>query len=130
MTTMTMHKQGDPSNATLQVSPPDNRSVSTIKDTLGRVISIQEPSILQESRLVRSLGEAASNAAYMTAYALPAAMVTKIDDYDVIFPVSQVHLDILMGLLGREGMGAVMDHLIASAKVAGVGEEAPETIKK
>lgn len=122
MTTMTID---DPT------SPPSNKpSATKITDKMGRTLTIKDPTIMQESRLVRVLGEAASNAAYMTAYALPAVMVVDIDGEEFPFPHNQVTLDYLIQQLGREGMGAVMDHLIATAEAAKAAGEAAATIKK
>lgn len=129
MVTITRHTPD--SDGTVDLSPPSHKPRSNqIKDKLGRILTIQEPSILQESRLVRTLGETASNAAYMTAYALPAIMVTAINDDEVFFPANQLQVDALIQRLGREGMGAVMDHIITSAEANTAGAEVGATIKK
>lgn len=99
----------------------------TVKDALGRTLTIQEPSILDESRLVRALGEAALNQAYMVSYALPAAMVVDVDGEFMHVPVNQAQLDGRIQMLGREGMKAVMDYVINRADAAEGGQE---TVKK
>jgi len=69
--------------------PAPGTPKTVITDNTGRRLTIQQPSILWESRLVRAMGDAAMNAAYMTGYALPAAMVVDIDGNGVPFPVTQ-----------------------------------------
>jgi hypothetical protein len=123
MAKMTLDLNGDPISS--------NKPTATkIVDKQGRTLTIQDPTIMWESRLVRMLGESASNAAYMTAYALPAVMVVDIDGEPIPFPSNQIQLDSLIQQLGREGMGAVMDHLIATAEAAKAGGEAAATVKK
>ena len=90
-----------------------------VNDSKGRRLKIKQPDILKESRLVRVMGEASMNAAYMTGYVLPAAMVVEIDGEAVPFPSSEREVEACMQRLGREGMTAVMEHMSAQAEKAG-----------
>lgn len=93
---------------------PDNIAM----DARGRKLKIDEPDILTESRLVRAMGDAAMNAAYMQTYVMTAALVVEIDGEKMPFPMSPLQVDAAITRLGRDGMAAVMDHLIAKAKKA------------
>lgn len=87
-----------------------------ITDSKGRKLKIVEPDILSESRLVRALGDASSNAAYMSSYVLPAAMVVEIDGTPVPFPMTEREVDAAIQSLGRHGLIALMNHFVAVAK--------------
>jgi hypothetical protein len=84
-----------------------------VTDSRGRRLKIKRPDILQESRLVKTMGEASTNQAYMTGYVLPAAMVVEIDGEAVQFPNSQREVDASITRLGREGIEAVLNHFIS-----------------
>lgn len=101
---------------------------NTVTDKLGRKLTIKEPSILQESRLVRTVGADSANAPYMHGYVMPACMVTAIDGDPVMFPYSEIQIEAQIQRLGREGMAAVMDHILETAKATTV--EVSEEIKK
>lgn len=81
-----------------------------ITDAKGRKLRIREPDILTESRLVRSLGDAASNVAYMYGYVFPAAMVVEIDGQPMPFPMTEREIDAAIQQIGRHGLLAVMKH--------------------
>ena len=96
----------------------DQRSISAaltegvvIADSKGRRLKLKRPTILQESRLVRALGEFAENPTYLNAYALPCAMVVEIDGEAIIFPTSQLTVDGAIQRVGREGMTAVIEYI-------------------
>jgi hypothetical protein len=108
--------QASPSKA----APPESNS-TVIVDSTGRQLKIREPSIIDESRLVRMMGEAATNAAYMTGYVMPAVLVVEIDGDPVIFPARQSEVEAAIKRLGREGMSAVLVHITRMA-----GERADE----
>jgi hypothetical protein len=84
-----------------------------IVDSLGRKLTVREPGILDESRLMRLLGEAATNTAYVLCYVMPVAMITSIDDLKTFLPSSQLELDARIETVGRAGIAAVMKHLEA-----------------
>lgn len=104
------------------VEPETKDGSTVVVDSKGRRISIREPTILQESRLVRMMGEAGTNAAYMTGYVLPAAMVTAIDGEAVFFPLNQMQVEAMIERLGREGMGIIMQHIVDGAKDQGAAD--------
>lgn len=99
----------------------------TVVDARGRRLSIREPDILQESRLVRLMGDSSMNAAYMHGYVMPAVMVASIDGVAMPFPSTVLEVEAAIQVLGRDGMESVMSHVIANAK-AGGGEA--ESVKK
>jgi hypothetical protein len=103
-----------PSNTPPKPAALADRTV--VIDAKGRRLTIREPDLLQESRLVRALGEAAGNTNYVMLYCLPAAMVVKIDDDDMVFPTNQMQVEAAIQAVGREGMTAVMEHLTSAAK--------------
>ena len=97
------------------VAKPD----PVVVDDKGRRLSVREPDILQESRLVRLMGDAAMNAAYMNGYVMPAVMVSAIDGVAMPFPSTVLEVEAAIQVLGRGGMEAVMSHVIVSAKAGG-----------
>lgn len=94
-----------------------------ITDINGRRLTIREPNLLQESRLVRALGDDSNNVNYLMVYAMPAAMVVKVDDNDMVFPHNQITIDAAIGILGREGHAAVMEYITEKAKEKKAAEE-------
>jgi len=109
---------------------PDVTTVSgdtVVTDSRGRKLTIQDPSVLDESRLARLMGDSSTNIGYMLGYVTPAAMVVAIDGEPVPFPRTEMQVDAAIQFLGREGIGAVMAHL--TKKVEG-GQGKAEAIKK
>ena len=98
-----------------------------VKDSLGRSLSIREPSVLDESRLARLMGDSSTNIGYMLGYVTPAAMVIAIDGEPQPFPRTERQMDAAIQRLGREGIGAVMAHLTRQAEDE---NRKPEEIKK
>lgn len=114
---VTRHETDSP--AVTQAAPqPD-----TVVDKLGRVLTLKEPDILAESRLVRLVGDAAMNHAYMIAYVTPAAMVIAINGESQSFPQSELELNAAIQRLGREGQTAVLSYLNAKAKASQEAEQ-------
>jgi len=109
---------------TLHDTPPDAPDYSApaaplsnvVTDSKGRRLTIREPDLLQESRLIRALGEHAGNTNYVMVYCMPAAMVARIDDVERIFPSTQLEVDAAIQALGREGLSAVMEYIAALSK--------------
>jgi hypothetical protein len=97
---------------------PAEEGIETIPDSKGRRLTLRDPDILSESRLVRSLGEAASNTAYMYAYVLPAASVIAIDGQPMPFPMGEREVDAAIQRIGRHGLHAIMLHAEKQAKAA------------
>lgn len=117
MTKVTMH----------ETPLPKADDTVIVPDSAGRRLSIKEPDVLQESRLIRFMGgEASANTGYMLGYVMPAAMVVAIDGDPVIFPMSQGEVDALIQRLGRHGLSAVMNHWSEKAK----SQEGAAEIKK
>jgi len=112
---VTLHPapQDGPASETAEVLPDD-----IVVDARGRKLKIKDPDILRESRLVKVMGDAASNVAYMTGYVTTAAMVVEIDGEPVPFPMSEKEVDAAIVRLGREGIMAVVTHLNKQAEAA------------
>ncbi len=106
------------SGDTAIASPKAPEAAVSVIDADGRRLSIREPSILMESRLVRAMGEAASNSVYMTGYVLPAAMVVAINGEDLQFPMTEREVEAAINVVGRSGLAAVMQHMTEAAKKA------------
>jgi len=82
---------------------------AVITDARGRSITIREYDPLDEYNIVALVGDSrASNRTYMQ-MVLPLVCVKKIDDFDCLFPTSQLALDALIKLLGKDGIKAVME---------------------
>ena len=118
MTKLTLN----PTEATpvVKASPGDDHTV----DSLGRALTIRQPDVLQESRLVRLMGDDAGNQQYMFGYVLPVAMVVEIDGVATPFPTTRLEVDAGIKRLGREGIAAVMNALGDKAKEQGEGDAA------
>lgn len=94
---------------------------TVLTDSKGRNITLRELDPLEESRIFIAVGAAnAANHTYMSGYAFPAAMVESIDDIDYQIPVNQAQIDGRLKHLGREGMLAIREYMIAAMKNAGL----------
>ncbi|MBN3757226.1 hypothetical protein G3N95_30090 [Paraburkholderia sp. Tr-20389] len=93
---------------------PDN----VIIDGKGRRLVIEDPDFLTESRIMRALGEASSNAGYVLGYVMPAVRVVQIDDVKVPYPSNIQQIDAAIKRLGREGNTAVLSYDEAKIKAA------------
>jgi hypothetical protein len=98
-----------------------------VTDSKGRKLRIKEPNIVQESRLARLMGDSSTNIGYMLGYVQPAVMVIAIDDDRLPFPGNQLQLEAAIGLLGREGLAAVMAYMTERAEAQ---KDEAETLKK
>ncbi len=90
----------------------------TITDSKGRKLTLRDPDMLLESRFVRAMGESASNMAWMTSYAFPAATIVQIDDMPMIFPMTEREVDAAIQTIGREGFLAYFGHMEQKALAA------------
>lgn len=93
---------------------PDN----VVIDSRGRRLVLQDPDFLTESRIMRALGEASSNAGYVLGYVMPAVRVVQIDDVKVPYPSNIQQIDAAIKRLGREGNDAVLKHDEAKIRAA------------
>ena len=118
-----------PENKQASKSVPNDGDTAYVTDSKGRRLKLVEPDILSESRLVRSLGEAGGNVAYMYSYVIPAAMVTEIDGEAVPFPMGEREVDAAIQLIGRHGLAAINQHLVAKLESA-AKEKKGNTLKK
>lgn len=120
MTEQTAH------DATAQAADQTDR----FTDARGRTIQLRILSPLQHARLVMAVGsQAAENDVFMNAFALPAAMVEKVDDDAYSLPGTLHQVEGVLAVLGSDGMAALNKHLYqkveaARAKMqAGIKEE-------
>lgn len=110
MTKVTVHENLNTVDETEKKKPQKE----TVTDSKGRVITLRELDPLQQSRIVMAVGgEVAENLTYMNGFALPAAMVEKIDDDFFGFPNSVKQIDAMLKILGSEGMAAINSHTLA-----------------
>ena len=99
---------------TVDTTEKNKPQKETVTDSKGRVITLRELDPLQQSRIVMAVGgEVAENSTYMNGFALPAAMVEKIDDDFFGFPNSVKQIDAMLKILGSEGMAAINSHMLA-----------------
>ncbi|MHA3052527.1 hypothetical protein [Acinetobacter sp. ANC 4640] len=113
---------------TVDVTEKKKPQKETITDSKGRVITLRELDPLQQSRIVMAVGgEVATNSTYMNGFALPAAMVAKIDDDFFGFPNSVKQIDSMLKILGSEGMAAINGHMLA--KFEKIKEEVEKEIE-
>jgi hypothetical protein len=101
----------NPIDEPLTIRKPEKVEDVIVTDSIGRQITIRQPSIVQEARFVRAIGDAALNAAYMAIYATPASMVYAIDGVVMQFPSSERGVEAILQNLDRPGITAVMDHI-------------------
>ncbi|WDZ97984.1 hypothetical protein Herbaro_09445 [Herbaspirillum sp. WKF16] len=92
-------------------SAPTSRPENSVVDALGRVLVIEEPDIVAESRIIRALGDAAQNASYLTAYVMPAVMVSSIDGEPCAQPKTALEIEGAIKRVGRHGITAVLQYL-------------------
>lgn len=110
MAEVVIHEAGAASNT------PAAADLEVVTDARGRKLKLKRPTILQESRVVRMMGEAAMNASYMSGYVLPAVMVVDIDGQAVPFPNSEREIEAAIQRLDHDGVEAVLGHILAQAK--------------
>lgn len=96
------------------VSAPARPKFETVQDSLGRSIQLRTLDPIQQGRLVMAVGgEVSQNSAYMSGFAMPAAMVAHIDDAFFGLPRSIKEIEAMLAELGTEGMNAITQHLVA-----------------
>lgn len=111
----------------LEVSQNKNKTV-TITDSLGRIILLKKPSVLDQYRLVEILGaELSANQVYM-GMVIPLLFVQSIDNIPVIFS-KKTELEALIKRLDEEGIDSVVK-AVNENFIAQNGEEEKEKIKK
>jgi hypothetical protein len=99
---------------TEQVEAPKKPKFETVTDSRGRTIQLRELDPMQQARLVMAVGgEVSQNGPYMNGFALPAAMVAYIDDDFFGFPSSIKQIETMLTQLGKEGMAAINENLMA-----------------
>lgn len=119
--------------ATFTLKPSDEvvaqaSEKSQIVDARGRAITLKNPGILEEFRMVEMLGESASNQTFMN-MVFPLTFVTEIDGIPISRITKRSELDGLIQQLDRDGVAAVMDGVRAKFD-AGSTEAQQESAKK
>jgi len=111
-------------NASPSESPKADQPM-TVTDSRGRVLALKKLDILEESRLIRMLGqETATNMVYMTSYVMPAVMVASIDGDAVFMPNSMRELEALIKRLDNDGITAIQKFVYADPEEKQSEEEA------
>lgn len=82
------------------------KQVRLSPDPRGRVITLAKPGVLAQFRLVKMMGAAASNQAYMSMI-LPILFVTGIDGDPVHAPTSEREIEALIQRLDEDGVSHV-----------------------
>lgn len=96
------------------VALPDN----VVVDPRGRRLVLREPDFLTESRIMRALGDAASNTSYVLAYVMPAVQVVEIDGAILPPATTLEQIEAAISRLGRDGTAAVLEYITGRAKAA------------
>ena len=99
----------------VQVKPSDDvirtaQAEISVTDAQGRTLTLRKPNVLAHYRLVKILGDAASNTAYMSLVS-PITYLTAIDGSPVAQPNTERELDALIQRLDEDGIMALMDGL-------------------
>ncbi len=82
----------------------------TVEDARGRTFTLKKPNVLAQFRLVKMLGDAARNSAYM-AMVTPITYVVAIDGEAIVQPQTERELDALIQRLDEPGIMAILDAL-------------------
>lgn len=79
----------------------------TVKDSMGRTITLKRPNVLCQYDLIEVLGDSAANSVYL-GMTLPLIFVIEIDGEAVHMPTSKLQVRGLIQRLGEDGVNAVM----------------------
>lgn len=79
-----------------------------VNDAKGRRITLRKPSPLAQFKLVKMLGDAAQNQAYV-GMVFPLLFVTDIEGEPVHFPISEREIEATIMRLDDQGLAAVMN---------------------
>ncbi|MBU9203130.1 hypothetical protein KTD31_17375 [Burkholderia multivorans] len=101
-----------------QAPAADALPENVVVDPRGRRLVLREPDFLTESRIMRALGDAASNTSYVLAYVMPAVQVVEIDGAMLPPPTTLEQIEAAIARLGRDGTTAVLEHVTGKAKAA------------
>lgn len=89
----------------------DARQSYTVKDSLGREFTLVKPNALAYFRLVKMLGQAGGNSAYMSLVS-PLTYLSAIDGENVPFPATERELDALIQQLDDPGIEALLKGVV------------------
>ncbi|WP_291785533.1 hypothetical protein, partial [Luteibacter sp.] len=112
-TTLTINQAGPDDGAPTADAPAPKAAAQpgTTTDAGGRVLTFKKPSVLEEYRLVRIVGDVSDR--YMGMLA-PLVWVRSIDGDPVAFPNSQRDIDLLIQRLGEDGVTATMEFMMGA----------------
>lgn len=105
--------------STASTAPVSANGLSSTTDSRGRKIEIKRPNARERYRLIRMLGAQGAQNQEQFAYAVFAASTRSLDGDPIMFPQSEMELEVIIDRLGDEGLQAVTDQF---AKMAGIGE--------
>lgn len=95
----------------------------------GRTITLVKPNVLAQYRLVKILGEAASNQAYVM-MCMPLLFIKAIDGEMLPFPNSEAQIEALILRLDDDGLAAVMQGVQEHWGATEAGEVANGELRK
>lgn len=108
---VTVHENSQPAEQVAAVKS------NQVKDGKGRLITMRELDPVQESRLTVAVGpEMAMNVMYMNLYAFPVAAVAEIDGDDYPVPQNPKQIEMMLAILGKQGLKAASAWLREKAK--------------
>ena len=84
---------------------------STVRDSLGRDLSVRAPNALDRLRLFKALGPSLSENLSYVGMALLAYVVSAVDGVPVPLPGSEANIEALIQRLGDAGLSAVANWL-------------------
>lgn len=96
----------------------------TLTDGSGRQLRLRELAVLEESRIVRILGNDAGNTIYMNGYVIPALAVASIDGDEQPLPASLREIEAAITTVGSAGIKAVLQQMIARSEADEEGRDA------
>ena len=112
------------------VAAPEQATAATeilyLKDRDGRSIGVRTLSVLEEMRLLKILGE--YNSSYYN-FCAQVARIVEIDGQRVYTPNSEREIEVIATRLGKAGVAALMEGIVAAATQES-DEKENEQIKK
>lgn len=111
MTSVKINHGKTPSEQVIEQS----QSEMVVTDSRGRSITLKNPGVLAQYRLVKMIGaEAAKNEVYVNMM-LPILWVVRIDDSAIHAPSSEREIEALISRLGEEGIASIVGHMQAGS---------------
>ncbi len=107
-------------NATIR--RPERNPVQTVRDSIGRTLTVQAVSPAEELDLVEAAGASADSRAWMIRATLYAC-VRAIDGVPLQFPATKAKIKAAAGLVGSEGLSALTELYAPPSGDEGEGDD-------